>query len=163
MAISHKILAITGVILLGGCANTGPYPDPYSNKPQPDYRSGNSSQYSTYGVIDSIETIQTDGNSTGSPIGVGTVIGGVVGGVLGNQIGGGTGKTIATAAGVVGGAVLGHQIEKSRSASSTSDQYAYRIKVRMDNGRYESYTQNNIGNMRAGDRVRIDNGQVARY
>lgn len=158
MAISHKILAIAGVILLGGCANTSPYP--YSSNPQPDYRTGTTPQYaSAYGVIDAIDTIQTDGDGT-SPIGVGTVIGGVVGGVLGHQIGGGTGKTVATAAGVVGGAVVGHQIEKSRNATS---QYTYRIKVRMDNGRYESYTQNDIGDMRPGDRVRIDNGQVTRY
>jgi outer membrane lipoprotein SlyB len=159
MKTSHKILAVAGAILLSGCAST--YPDSSYSNPQPDYRSSNSPQYaSAYGVIDAIDTVQTNGNSTSSPIGVGTVIGGVVGGVLGNQIGGGTGKTIATAAGVVGGAVVGHQIEKSRS---TSNQYTYRIKVRMDNGSYASYTQNNIGDMRPGDRVRIDNGQVTRY
>jgi outer membrane lipoprotein SlyB len=155
MKTSHKILAVAGAILLSGCAST--YPDSSYSNPQPDYRSSNSPQYaSAYGVIDAIDTVQTNGNSTSSPIGVGTVIGGVVG----NQIGGGTGKTIATAAGVVGGAVVGHQIEKSRS---TSNQYTYRIKVRMDNGSYASYTQNNIGDMRPGDRVRIDNGQVTRY
>lgn len=41
---------------------------------------------------------------------VGTVLGGAAGGVLGHQIGGGRGKDVATAAGAVGGAVLGKKI-----------------------------------------------------
>jgi outer membrane lipoprotein SlyB len=80
--------------------------------------------------------------------------------VLGNQVGGGTGRSVATAAGVIGGAVVGHQIEKNRSNTAAA---AYQIRVRLDNGRYESYTQDAIGDMRNGDRVRIDNGRVSRY
>lgn len=158
----HKVLAIAGVsvILLGGCASTNPYPDTRSNNPYPDNRSGNSPRYITaYGVVDSINTVQTDGNGS-SPIGIGTVIGGVVGGVLGNQVGGGTGRTVATAAGAVGGAVVGHQIEKNRNNANSN---AYRIGVRLNNGAYENFTQDNIGDMRVGDRVRIDNDRVSRY
>jgi outer membrane lipoprotein SlyB len=159
----HQVLAIAGVgvILLGGCASTNPYSDTRSNDPYPDNRSSNSPRYiSAYGVIDSINSVQTDGNGSGSPIGIGTVIGGVVGGVLGNQVGGGTGKTVATVAGAVGGAVVGHEIEKNRNNASSN---AYRIGVRLDNGGYENFTQDNIGDMRVGDRVRIDNGRVTRY
>jgi len=148
----HKVLAIAGmgIMLLGGCASTNPYPD---------NQSGSSARYSSaYGVVDSISAVRTDSN--GSPIGIGTVIGGVVGGVLGNQVGGGRGRTAATAAGAVGGAVVGHEIEKNRNNANAN---AYRIGVRLDNGDYATFTQKDIGDMRVGDRVRIDNNHVTRY
>lgn len=115
--------------LMGGCANT-------------DYQpTSSSSSYSgvTYGVIDSIETVSGSGGGIGG-IGAGTVIGGVVGGVLGSQVGGGTGKDVATVAGVVGGAM-----------------------VRLDNGGYQTVTQPSVTSLRVGDRVRIENDRVSRY
>lgn len=45
------------------------------------------------------------------PSGAGAVLGAVAGGLVGNAIGGGSGRALATAAGVVGGAVLGNQVE----------------------------------------------------
>lgn len=147
------VLAAFSTLVLGGCAN-----NPYPQQSYPDQAySSNAPRYSNgYGVIDSIRLVKKDSN--GNPIGIGTVIGGVVGGVLGNQVGGGTGRTVATAAGAVGGAVVGHEIEKNRNNNST----AYRISVRLNNGAYETYTQDSIGDMRVGDRVRIDNGRVTR-
>lgn len=130
--------------LMSGCANT----DSRSTSPPPSYSGA------TYGVIDAIET--TRGRN--SDIGAGAVIGGVVGGVLGHQIGGGTGQDVATVAGVVGGAVAGHQIEKSGK-----QQDAYRIRVRLDSGGYQTVTQQSITDLRAGDRVRIENDRVSRY
>lgn len=157
----HKVLAIAGVsvIFLGGCASTNPYPDTRTNNPYSDNQSGNAPRYSSgYGIVDSINAVQTDSN--GSPIGIGTVIGGVVGGVLGNQVGGGTGRTVATAAGAVGGAVVGHEIEKNRNNANAN---AFRIGVRLDKGGYETVTQRDIGDLRVGDRVRIENNHVTRY
>lgn len=155
-----KLIMATGVsaLLLGGCANNSPYPSSSSSNSYPPSPSSSTPRYvSAYGVVNSITPIRTDNSS---PIGVGTVIGGVVGGLLGNQVGGGNGKTAATAAGVVGGAVVGHQIEKNNNAAGST---AYRIGVRLDNGNYADFTQANIGDLRTGDRVRIDNGVVARY
>lgn len=43
--------------------------------------------------------------------GAGAVMGAVAGGAIGNQIGGGDGRTLATIAGLVGGAMLGNRIE----------------------------------------------------
>ena len=162
----HKIFAIgtMSAILLGGCAGTDPFStrssNTYPDNSYPDNRSSNSARVISYGVIDSIDTVRSNNNASGSPIGIGTVIGGVVGGVVGNQVGAGNGKTAATAAGVVGGAIVGHELEKNRNNDTT---YNYRIGVRLENGSYENFTQNNIGNMRVGDRVPIDNGQVTRY
>lgn len=149
----HKAFVLTGmsVIFLGGCASTTPRSD----------SSHSSSRYNNaYGVVEAIDSTPTGSSGSDSKIGVGTVIGGVVGGVLGNQVGGGTGKTVATAAGVVGGAVVGHEIEKRRANAAS---YTYIVRIRLDNGGYESIAQDNIGDMRVGDQVRIENGHVIRY
>ena len=136
---------LTVAALVSGCANTESRPV-----------SPSSSSYSgvAYGVVDAIEL--TRGSSDG--IGAGAVIGGIVGGVLGHQVGSGTGQDVATVAGAVGGAVAGHQIEKSNK-----QQDAYRIQVRLDHGGYQTVTQQSIGDLRVGDRVRIENDRVSRY
>ena len=132
--------------LMSGCADTRPA---YS---QPSYSQPSYSGVA-YGVIDSIETTRGGGDG----IGAGAVIGGVLGGVLGHQVGSGTGQDVATAAGVVGGAVVGHQVEKG-----SRQQDAYRIRVRLDNGGYQTVTQS-ISDLRVGDRVRVENNSVSRY
>lgn len=79
----------------------------------------------TCGTIRSITPVTQAGQATGA----GAVIGGIVGGVAGNQVGGGSGQQIATAAGVIGGAVLGNNIERNRNAVSYTD-----VTVDMDTG-----------------------------
>ena len=59
------------------------------------------------------ETVYSDGRQ---PSGAGAVLGAVAGGLLGNVIGGGSGRAVATAAGVFGGAILGNQVEGGNSA-----------------------------------------------
>lgn len=49
----------------------------------------------------------------------GTAAGAVVGGLLGNQVGGGSGKTLATVAGVVGGGFAGREIQERIEANQT--------------------------------------------
>ena len=151
----QKMLVVAGIVVLGGCATGNPYS---ASRPDNSYpNASNSPRYiSAYGVVDSINPIA----SNNSGIGIGTVIGGVVGGVLGNQVGGGNGKSVATAAGAVGGAMVGHEMEKNRNNANST---AYQIGVRLDNGNYENFNQAQIGNLRVGDRVRIDNGRVSRY
>ena len=139
----------TVAALMSACANTG-----YQNASSPSSYSG-----TMYGVIESIEMAPGEsGGIAGSGIGAGTVIGGVVGGVLGHQVGAGTGKDIATAAGVVGGAVVGHEIEKRNQ----QQQNVYRIQVRLDHGGYQTMTQQSLNDLRVGDRVRIENGNLYR-
>lgn len=53
------------------------------------------------------EIITTQGQTSGA----GAVMGGVAGGAIGNQIGHGSGRAAATAIGIIGGAMLGNQIE----------------------------------------------------
>lgn len=143
---------LTVATLVGGCASNESRPVPSSN----EYRPAQSSSYSNiiYGVVDAIEITR----EASSGVGAGTVIGGVVGGVLGHQVGGGRGKDVATVAGVVGGAMVGHELEKSNKP-----QDAYQIRVRLDNGGYQTVTQQSISDLRVGDRARIENNRVSRY
>jgi outer membrane lipoprotein SlyB len=142
---------------IAGCAAPGPgYPPATSSSyPAP---AGNQGYYTSYGVVDSIQVVNT-GSAPGG-IGAGAVIGAVAGGLLGNQIGSGTGRGVATAAGVVGGALAGNQVEqRTRQGGGT----AYQIGVRLDNGTYQNFTQESVGDLNIGNRVRIENGRVYRY
>ena len=101
------------------------------------------------GNIESIRQITT--RAQGSGLGAGA--GAVLGGLLGNQVGGGHGRQLATVAGAVGGAVVGNQVEGNMNAH-----HSYEIRVRLDNGKYRTFHQNNAPGWRDGDRVRIVNG-----
>ena len=154
MKITHTlaVAAIAATAVLSGCASA-----PQQDNTTTYYPAASSSPQSYYGTIDSIRMTQA-GNSGGS--GAGAVIGGVVGGLLGNQVGGGNGQTAATVVGVVGGAVVGNQIEKSNRAQARD---MYQISVRLDNGTYQTVVQDSVGDMRVGNRARIENGRVYRY
>jgi len=107
-------------------------------------------------VVESIQLVQQRGGSNG--VG-GAVVGGVVGGVVGNQIGGGSGRSLATAAGVVGGALVGNQIQKNNQPVYN----VYQVGIRLDNGALQTMTLDNVGDLRVGNRVRIENNQLYRY
>ena len=147
-------LGIAASTLITGCATHDPYPTSSS------YPSSTSSSYASYGVIESIDLVRDNDGIGGTGIGAGAVIGGVVGGVAGNQIGSGKGKTAATVAGAVGGAIVGNEIQK-RAGSRGDD--IYHIRVRLDRGGYVTIAQRNIGDLRVGDQVRIENDVVYRY
>ena len=93
------------------------------------------------------------------PVNRGTVIGGLAGGVIGHQIGSGRGKTAATIAGTVGGAVVGNEIEKKQEQAKSP---RYRITVRLDSGSTLIVEDTRNLNLRVGDRVRIENGNLTR-
>ncbi len=146
---SLLLASLFAVGILAGCAT--PDQRPVSTN------TGYSNNYVAYGVVESIQ--QSSNGIANSGIGAGTIIGGVVGGVLGNQVGGGTGKTIATVAGVAGGALIGHEVDKSRQANSLT----YTVNVRLNNGDLQAIHLDGISDLRVGDRVRIENNQLFRY
>lgn len=158
MKINHVVTVTFAMaaVILSGCAS--PYNQMQGSQPYPVSNSSSQSQYSTYGVIESIQMVQ--GNAAGNGVGAGAVVGGVVGGLLGNQVGRGTGKTVATIAGVVGGALAGNQIEHSNRAQT---QDMYQIRVRLENGGYQTLVQDSIADLRIGNRVRIEGDRVYRY
>lgn len=115
-------------------------------------------QMAEYGRVAQIELVRTEEKPRAS--GAGAIIGGVAGAVLGHQIGGGFGRDAATAVGAIGGAVAGNSIERNRSAPSVSD--VYRVSIQLDNGSVRAYDIGGGIDLRVGDRVRIENGQIIR-
>jgi outer membrane lipoprotein SlyB len=106
-----------------------------------------------YGYVEAVENI-----NAGSPgPGLGAIGGAIAGGVLGNQIGHGTGRAAATVGGAVLGGVAGHKVEETIRGRAGA---AYRFRVRLDDGTYQTITQEQHDSLRVGDRVRIENGRV---
>ena len=147
------VLAVFATVTLVGC---GTMNSPLQGSSSQPVYSDNTSSGS--GVVQSIELVGESTGIGGSGIGIGAVAGAVIGGILGNQVGGGTGQTIATVAGVAGGAYAGHQLEKQSQAPA-----AYKFTILMDSGSYQTVTQNANADIRVGNRVRVDNGVVYRY
>ncbi|GAB3473975.1 glycine zipper 2TM domain-containing protein [Polaromonas eurypsychrophila] len=116
--------------------------------------------YVEYGRVNNVEVLRTQEQArTG---GLGAVLGGVAGAVVGRQIGGGSGRDIATVAGAVGGAVAGNAIEKNRNAANAPTNQTYRVSVQMDNGTMRAYDVPSFGELRIGDRVKVENNQLYR-
>ena len=122
--------ALAASTFLAGCAAPGYPPAASSPYPAP---AGQQGYYTSYGVVDSIQVVNTAGGNNG--IGAGTVIGALAGGILGNQV------------------------EQRNRQGGT----AYQIGVRLDNGTYQTFTQESVGDMNIGNRVRVENGRVYRY
>jgi outer membrane lipoprotein SlyB len=153
--------AIAAAAFLGACSSPMPEGRPIASQPYPAVTSA-PAYSSSYGVVESIQMVNAAGSSGGTGgIGPGAVIGGVAGGVLGNQVGGGSGRTAATVAGTVGGAVIGHQIEQRNRDQQTAA--AYQVGVRLDNGSYQTVTQESVADLQVGNRVRIEGGRAYRY
>jgi outer membrane lipoprotein SlyB len=108
-----------------------------------------------YGRVDNIGTIQI----AQRPSGGGAILGAVIGGVIGNRFGGGAGRALATGAGAVGGAVIGNSIE---AGHARRDDEVYRVHVRFDNGAARDFDFQRIDDLRIGDRVKFDGGQLHR-
>ena len=144
---------------LMACAPMNP-PGPVSSYPAGTYPApNNQGAYAEYGRVSNVEVVRLQEQARGP--GIGAVIGGVAGAVVGNQVGTGGARTAATVIGAVGGAVAGNAIERSRTANASAGE-SYRVSVQMDNGTLRSYDTTSYGELRIGDRVRIENGQLSR-
>jgi outer membrane lipoprotein SlyB len=126
---------------------------PYGNQPP---QSAQGYGYATqYGVISDIQPL---GKGVSPSSVAGTVVGAVVGGVLGNQIGRGHGRDVATVVGALGGAVAGNQIGQQYAQPS-----GYRVVVQLSDGSSRAFDMPSPGDLRPGERVRIDGNQLSRY
>ena len=155
-------IAAAAILALGACATTTS-PTTTSR----DYGSNSSApvgassrnDYTNYGVVQSIDLVRQD-TAADKSLGLGTVAGAVVGGIVGHQVGDGRGKDVATVAGAAGGAYVGHQMEKNNRQQQPD---TYQFTIRMNNGSFQTLTQNSAADFRVGDRVQIDNGTLRRY
>ena len=146
----HRLRAAAAAASLAAASFTavaGPEPAPESTVP-PAARPAPSA---TTGQVTAIDPIRVRPKGTGA----GAVAGGVVGGVLGHEIFGGTAATVVGAA---GGAVAGNNLERNYRKQVTG----YAVHVRLDDGRSRTITMTHVGDLRVGDRVRVDGGRVHR-
>ncbi len=105
------------------------------------------------GVVVAVNMIEEAGKGSG----LGVVAGGVVGGLVGNQVGDGTGRQLATLAGVVGGAFAGNAIEKNAKKTKHYD-----IVIKMEDGGERTIRQATVPALVSGDKVKIENDIVVK-
>jgi len=97
------------------------------------------------GKVTSIDVNRKKGDSNA----LGVVAGGAAGALLGNQVGGGSGKTLATIAGAVGGAYAGKKIQEKSNESTV-----WTVNVQYDNGARGQFNFERDPGLQNGDRVR---------
>ena len=151
--------SLSALALVTACSSTPTnnadvYVPPRSNNADIYVPSTSNNQNATFGNVSRIETVSKAASTSGG----GAILGAVIGGVLGHQVGGGSGRDAATVVGVVGGALAGNEVEK-RSKNGSD---VYRISVRLDSGRVVQFEYERIDDLRVGDRVRVQDGQVYR-
>lgn len=123
-----------------------------AQEPQPAPRSAEPAKTcANCGVIESIRAVEKEGEGSG----LGVVAGGVAGALLGHQVGAGTGKDLATIAGAVGGGYVGNKVEKNLKKTKV-----YEITVRMEDGSYQTVTQQTETGFRPGDKVKLVDGNL---
>ena len=144
--------ALCALALLTACASPG-YRETRTvyDAPRPMARPA----VSEYGHVREIDIVHTSRRTSGA----GAVIGAILGGVVGNQFGGGSGRGALTVGGAVAGAVAGNAVEDRRNRR---DDEVYRVSVRFENGAIREFDFYQIDDLRVGDRVRWENGQLYR-
>lgn len=142
------LCSVSSLALIAACSYNPPRNESAANAPTVV------SNAARLGYVSNIEVVPVAARTSGG----GAVLGAVVGAVIGNQIGSGSGRAAATGLGAVGGAVIGNSIEQHNKSESD----IYRVSVRLDHGRVEQFDYQTIGNLRVGDRVRVEGGQLYR-
>lgn len=126
MMMAVAMAAAVTMTLVTGCANDDYAGSTYSRD---SAREGHAVYLATIVSIDNVTIQGTEGV-------LGGIGGAVLGAAIGNTIGGGSGHTLATAAGVVGGAVAGSQVE-----GAVTRKRALEITVKYENGTAEAIVQ----------------------
>lgn len=153
-------VAGTAALALAGCAQPmgggyGGYPgaQPY---PTAQTAPGYQNNAVLSGTVTNVQYIQ---GSQGPGV-VGTVAGGAIGGLAGHQIGKGSGRTVATILGAVGGALVGNAIESN--VTSESNRPYYQVSVQFDDGSVRTFDYAQPPQVQIGERVRAQGNQLYR-
>jgi outer membrane lipoprotein SlyB len=121
------------------------------------------------GRVTDIQTVQMGATSSTNPsVGravVGGIIGAVVGSAIGKNVDNGHSRAGATVLGAAGGAAIGSrtgQNNDANTASSGAGGPAYRVTVQTDQGAWRTFEVGALGDLRVGDRVRVENNVIYR-
>ncbi len=145
--------AVFATLAMAGCATTSPGYG-YGNAPPV---SNNSSAYD-FGTVTRIEMTSSTGSNV--PNATGAVLGGIVGAAAGRELADDKSKgrqNTATVAGAVAGAVAGNAIQNRVQANNSG---SYNVYVRMNDGRTTVVSQSDLGGIREGSSVRVQNGRA---
>ena len=146
---------LAAALLASGCAN---YPLMGSNPPATTVSTNSPSL--VYGRVATIEYVPPGTPTSRNANLIGAVVGGVAGAALGHTIGGGSGRDVATVLGGVAGAAVGSQV--GRNAAGTTTTPSYRVSVQSDQGGVYTYEVGAAGELKVGDRVRVENNVIYR-
>lgn len=146
-------------VALAGCATSPGYSSGYGNSGYGNSGYGRPANCYDCGTVTRIETVR--GNS--NPNIAGPLIGGVVGAVAAKELARRNTdsegrRNVAIGAGAVGGALAGNAIQNRTEGGNV-----YNVHVRMQDGRTAVLTQSDIGGLREGSNVRVQNGQAFAY
>jgi outer membrane lipoprotein SlyB len=175
MRSSTRLLAAASAVSLSAVLAACGTPDPYGANNYPVSQAAPGTTYPNgtyppgayanqpvaaveYGHITNVAMISSGTGPAPNRSAAGGVLGAIVGGLLGNQIGRGSGQTAATVLGAAGGAVVGSNI--GRNSTYNAAYPVYRVTVQTDQGLMRTYDVNATGDLRPGDRVRIENGVI---
>jgi len=175
--------------LLAGCAapysnqpvsgypSSSPYPTASTTYPSTTYPSTTypSAQTSSsgqvaqeFGRVTDIQTVSMGATSATNPNVRNAVVGGIIGAVVGNVIGknvnSGDNRSGVTVLGGAAGAAIGSGVGRNNpnTASSGAGGPAYRVSIQTDQGQMRTYEVGATGDLRVGDRVRVENGVIYR-
>jgi outer membrane lipoprotein SlyB len=165
MRYTRLTAALTGAALLAsvvGCSTTAITPVATYPSTAPVYSTAAAPASLEYGRVTNIEYMPA---GTSAPLSsnngiIGAVVGGLAGAALGSTIGGGAGRTAATVLGGVAGAAIGNNIARNQQGITTAP--GYRVTVQTDNGLMRTYEVSATGDLRVGDRVRVENNVIYR-
>ncbi len=152
--------------------STPVYPS-VSTAPGTSYPSATTAQTVPQGVehgrVTDIQTVQMGATSATNPSARNAVVGGIIGAVVGNiagkHINDGDNRSAATVLGGAAGAVVGNRIgqrQENSTAAAGAAGPAYRVTVQTDQGQWRTYEVGALGDLRVGDRVRVENGVIYR-
>jgi outer membrane lipoprotein SlyB len=142
----HACLLVVSMVL-AACQSAPSQPQPTVRSANVPATAGGQRVCPTCGVVESIGKVKREG----APTVAGTIGGAVVGGILGSQIGGGSGKTIATGAGAVGGAIAARELEKRLAGKEV-----WQVIVRMSNGTMRAVQFENEPQLKVGEQVNVE-------
>ena len=160
--ITTLVAAGLATAMLAACSSYPMGPTYGSNYPATTYPAASYPAVAgtEYGRIVNIEYMPVGTNAPSNTGILGAVVGGLAGAALGSQVGAGAGRTAATVLGGVAGATVGNQIARNHQGYTT--QAGYRITMQTDTGAMRTFEVPATGDLRVGDRVRVDNGVIYR-
>ena len=153
--------ALVATAMLGACSSYGSGPTYGSYPATSSYPVASYPAAGTeYGRIVNIEYMPVGTNAPSNNGIIGAVVGGLAGAALGSAVGAGAGRTAATVLGGVAGATVGNHIARNHEGMTT--QAGYRITMQTEGGAIRTFEVPATGDLRVGDRVRVDNGVIYR-